>query len=274
MFLHSLTELPKIQDNFCQEHASDEVSMRARQKGGKRQSSALDTTAVTGRAGGRGNTANSSNYSSYIHQGQHSARLSANSITCVFSLNSEHYFTSENYFYPDFLWWENGGTGKLPTLLKVSAAAGRAVLWSRGSESRASSVHLARITLQINSRGTEQRTEISNNSTSSVKQNCTGVTSLKTDHFLSFEATGEKSKKNRRLNYRITHMLLSGLSGHPISLGPATPHPPRVLVPGLPIIVPPCQLAGTTMTQAANQAFQAAVDVTAPGVEGLLFTWR
>lgn len=40
------------------------------------------------------------------------------------------------------------------------------------------------------------------------------------------------------------------------------------------IIVPPCQLAGTTMTQAANQAFQAAADVTAPGVEGLLFTWR
>ena len=83
-----------------------------------------------------------------------------------------------------------------------------------------------------------------------------------------------KSKKNRRLNYRNTHMLLSGLSGHPISLCPANPQPPRVLVPGLPITVPPCQLAGMTMTQAANQAFQVAADVTAAGVEGLLFTWR
>ena len=50
---------------------------------------------------------------------------------------------------------------------------------TRASEPRASSVPLAHVTLP-----------------SSVEQDCAGVTSLKTDNFLSFEATGESQKKN------------------------------------------------------------------------------
>lgn len=44
MFLNHLTELPRSKDNFCQEQASDEVSMRARQKGRKKLGSAVYTT--------------------------------------------------------------------------------------------------------------------------------------------------------------------------------------------------------------------------------------
>ena len=84
-------------------------------------------------------------------------------------------------------------------------------LWGQESELRASTVHLACATLQTNCRRAEQSTEISNHSTSSVKHNCTGITALKTDSFLSFKVRGDTQRKNSRLNYRNTHALPSGL---------------------------------------------------------------
>lgn len=56
----------------------------------------------------------------------------------------------------------------------------------RASEPRASSVPLAHVTLP-----------------SSVEQDCAGITSLKTDNFLSFEETGESQKKNSQPDVKI-----------------------------------------------------------------------
>ena len=87
--------------------------------------------------------------------------------------------------------WSRGRCHNLPKASQLP--------WATAMMRNQQSVYLTHITFRVNSRRTEQSREISNHSISIVLQSCTGITSLNTDNFPSFEATVENQRKTANL---------------------------------------------------------------------------
>lgn len=79
--------------------------------------------------------------------------------------------------------------------------------WARAVMRSRQSVYLTHITLEVNSRKTEQSREISNHSISSVKQSCRGMTSLNTGNFHDLRQQW-KIKEKQEIYHRDICMLL------------------------------------------------------------------